>query len=374
MSQSAWKGLALRILYFSFVAGKTFKVSFESFVLHFPKKILEVLTPEIAIEAVGSHLSKLHGHNNGVIFIGLDEANYLVDSDYTGEEIKRNFLTETLMALGSAMLLPDKFVFVVTASIDILPINAALYQLGLHVQPLPISLLYWKECETIVCEMTSTSLSSEGWTEWRNCRAFRSLLADFAPIPRSAENILNLVNDEVKKGLAVADIDYQIIYCKLMSTLASKSYMLMKIAERIVSNILLETHVQRGQIVDVIKSPLTYGELEKYGAIALVTSSDTRLTVQMPYSLFCCLVELMDKGDPLTQSLMRICNRTQSQEEYGVLSWKTFKDLHSNVEAIREMLFARMDLEMPYSSLGEFYCLDEIKTDFDFEIKTEVAP
>lgn len=73
--------------------------------------------------------------------------------------------------------------------------------------------------------------------------------------------------------------------------------------------------------------------------IALVTSRDTHLTVQMPYSLFCRLVELMDKGDPLTESLMRVCNRTQSQEEYGVLRWQTFENLHSNVEAIREMLF-----------------------------------
>ena len=388
VSQSASTGLALRILYFSFVAGKSFKKSFESFVLRLPKKILEVLTPEIAIETVGYHLSELYGHNNGVIFIGLDEANYLVDSDYNGEKDERAFLTATLMALKGAMLLPDRFVFVVIASIDILPINAALHQSGLHAQPLPISLLHWKECETIVSEMISTSLLSEGWAEWRNCRAFRTLLADFAPIPRKAENILNLINDEMKKGLAVADIDYQVISYKLMNTSTASSTMLLRIADRIVSNIFLATHVRREQIVDVIKSPLTYGKLEAYGAIVLATSTDAHLTVQMPYFLFRILVEIMDRTDPLTQSLMKICNRTQSENEYGLLSWQTFKILHCNVEAVREMLIARRDLllakndlessyssdyfEGPHSSLREFYCLtikDEIKIDFDFILR-----
>jgi hypothetical protein len=36
-----------------------------------------------------------------------------------------------------------------------------------------------------------------------------------------------------------------------------------------VSNILLATNVERYQIVDVKKSPFTYGELEAIGAIAL---------------------------------------------------------------------------------------------------------
>lgn len=200
MSKSASTGLALRIIYFSFVAGKSLNESFEKFVGLFPKEILEILTPEIAIEAIGLHLSELNGHDDGVIFIGLDEANYLLDSGYAGEEDKRAFLKETLIALGSAMLLPNKFVFLVIAATTILPINAVFHQSGLRIQPLPINFLNGEQCETIVREMTSTSLLSEGWAEWRTCRAFRTLLADFASMPRRAEELLKLVNQEVKRS------------------------------------------------------------------------------------------------------------------------------------------------------------------------------
>ena len=65
------------------------------------------------------------GNDDGVIFIGLDEANYLLDSGYTGEEEKHTFLKETLLALGSAMLSRDKFVFAMVESVK--PIDETPY-------------------------------------------------------------------------------------------------------------------------------------------------------------------------------------------------------------------------------------------------------
>ena len=65
------------------------------------------------------------------------------------------------------------------------------------------------------------------------------------PIPRRAENGLSLINDEVKKGLAVVDIDYKTISNKLLNTSTASSTMLLKIAERIVSTIFLETCAAR---------------------------------------------------------------------------------------------------------------------------------
>ena len=56
---SASTALALRILYFAFVSGKTgnaFRKSFESFVYLFPQSLKEVITPEIAKKVITSHL------------------------------------------------------------------------------------------------------------------------------------------------------------------------------------------------------------------------------------------------------------------------------------------------------------------------------
>ena len=328
---------------------------------------MKVLTPEIAIQAIASHLSEQHGHDDGVIFIGLDEVNYLLDSDYTGEEEKRAFMKETLVALGSAMLLPDKFVFVVIAATTILPINIVFQQSGLLFEPLPIRLLCGDQCEAIVQEMAA-SISSAHWAEWRTCRAFRTVLADFASMPRKAEQLLSYVNSQLSAGTALVDIDYQFICHKLISSF-EPSAMVGKLAERLVTNIILATHVKRHQVVDDTKSPFTYGELESLGALTLETSIDTLLTVQMPYSQFRALVQLMDGGDLLTKSLRKICNLVQREEEYGMLSWQTFEVLHCNVEACREMLFARMREERPYTSIGEFYGLTNGSIDFDFIVR-----
>ena len=77
--------------------------------------ILDILTPEIAIQAIGSYMSELNGNDDGVIFIGFDITNNLLDSGYTGEEEKRTFLKRTLLALASATLIPNRFVFAVVA-------------------------------------------------------------------------------------------------------------------------------------------------------------------------------------------------------------------------------------------------------------------
>ena len=362
--RSAATALALRILYFSFVAGKSFGVSFESFATSFPKDLLDVLTPEIVIQAISAHMSIKHGHSNGVLFIGLDEANYLLEGDYTGEEEKRGFLKETLIALGNAMLLPTKFVFVIIAATTVLPINIVFHQTGLQFQPLPIKLLRLQECEKIIDEMGLLS-------EWRTCRAFRTLLADFAPMPRKAEELMKHVKHYINKDTTVADIDYQMVYNLLMGNICPLDK-LADVAERIVSDILLATPIERERAIDGNKSPLTYGELEARGVVALATSADTCLTVQMPFSLFRKLVQLLDGNDPLTKSLRRICNLVSTESEFGTLSWQTFEELHCHVEASREMLMARQRDEMPSSTIGEFYCLqgeDAPENDFEFKLR-----
>ena len=358
--------LALRILFFSFVAGKKCLTSFECFVRMFPENFLNVLTPEFAIQVVTLHLSKQHGHSNGVIFIGLDEVNYLLDCDYNGEDNKRVFFKETLVALGNVMLMPDTFVFTVVAGITVLPIHIVFQQSGLQIQPFPICLLNTEHCEDMVSRMVP-SLHQE-WKSWRICRAFRTLLADFASMPRKAEQLMNFVNDEVKRGISLADVDYDFISSQLRSTIAP-SNISEKLAEQIVSDILLSTSVHRDDVISVPNNRFTYGQLEQNGIITIATCRDTHLLVQMPYSQFRLLVQCMNRGDPLTKSLRKMCNLEDSNEEIGGLNWQTFEELHCNMEASREMLMARKSMENPISSLGEFYCAP-IGNDFDFILRS----
>ena len=358
--------LSLRILFFSFVAGKKCLTSFECFVRMFPENFLNVLTPEFAIQVVTLHLSKQHGHSNGVIFIGLDEVNYLLDSDYNGEDDKRGFLKETLVALGNVMLIPDKFVFTVIAGTTVLPIHIVFEQSGLLIQPFPIYLLNTEHCENMVSRMVP-SLPQQ-WKLWRVCRAFRTLLADFASMPRKAEQLMNFVNEEVKRGISLADVDYDFISSQLMGTFAP-SNISEKLAEQIVSDILLSTSVRRDDVVKVPNNLFTYGQLEEKGSITIATCRDTHLLVQMPYSQFRVLVQRMNGGDPLTKSLRKMCNLVDSNEEFGGLNWQTFEELHCNMEASREMLMARRSMEEPVSSLGEFYCTP-IGNDFDFILRS----
>ena len=163
--ENASTALALRILYFSSLSGKTgnaFRKSFECFAYLFPQCLIELITPEIAIKVITLHLRGVHGHADGVISIGLDEANYFLDSNYSydGEAKQRGFLKDTINALGSVMLLPDQFVFTIIASIIVLPIHIICQQSGLSIQPLPISLLSSDQCDTIVDRMITLS---DGW-------------------------------------------------------------------------------------------------------------------------------------------------------------------------------------------------------------------
>ena len=87
----------------------------------------------------------------------------------------------------------------------------------------------------------------------------------------------------------------------------------------------------------------------------LETSVDTHLTLKMPYSQFRLLVQEMDGSDTLTKSLRKFCD--QMCHEGFELCWQSFEDLHCHVEASREMLIARMDLDRSCYSLEDFYCL-----------------
>ena len=120
-------------------------------------------------------------------------------------------------------------------------------------------------------------------------------------MPRKAEELLT----HISEGTALIEIDYQIICYRLIGTLAPLGTSA-KLAERIVSNIMLGTRIHRAQFVDSLWSPFTYGTLESLGILVLETSVDTHLTVKMPYSQFCCLVQMMDGSDTLTKSLRKI--------------------------------------------------------------------
>jgi hypothetical protein len=365
--RSAPTALALRILYFSFVAGKTgnaFFKSFEDFVHSFPQDLMEMITPQIAIKAITLHLREVHGHADGVIYIGLDELNYLLDSDCDGEAKQRRFLKETIIALGGAMLMPDEFVFTIIAGTTVLPIDIVSQQLGLQIQLLPINLLNSDQCDTIVDRMIPTL--SNGWQKWRTCRAFRTFLSDFASMPRKAAQLIEYVNEFVNRGTALIDIDYDSLYNKLMASLAPPEILLI-IADEIVSDILLLTPIRRNQIVNTAKSNCTYGLLEELGVIAIETSRDSHLIVQMPYSHFRSLLQCMNGGDPLHKSLRTICNIVRAGD---FLNWQNFEILHCNMEASREMVMARRRNEGSRTSLGEFYCVP-VDNDFDFLLRRE---
>ena len=360
--------LALRLLYFSFVSGKSgkrFQISFESFVSSFPRVLLDVLTVEIAIQAIGSHISERNGSNDGVIFIGLDDINKLLDRNYTGEEQKNTFLKQTLLALKSVMLSPDRFVFAVVTTRAVLPINIVCHQLDLQYQLLPINLLRVEHCESIVEEMASISSS---WAQWRTCRAFRTLLADFGSMPRKLVEFLVDVEYDLSRGTALVDIDYNSMYNRLGGTQVRFFGLLPELAERIVSDVLLGTPVDRDQFLDSTLSPLKYGVLESDGMLVLETSVDTHLTVKMHHSQFCYVVQQMDGKDPLTKTLRKICN--SRYDNRCKLSWRNIEDFHTYVEASREMLLARRYPARPYCSLEDFYCLTKVRHDFNFVLRS----
>ena len=171
------------------------------------------------------------------------------------------------------------------------------------------------------------------WAQWRTCRVFRTLLADFAPMPRRAEELVTYMKYEISRGTALPDIDYHIIFCYLNSDRAP-STMLAPLAQRIVSDIMLGTYVYRCQLIDSLLSPFTYGALESFGVLVIETAVDTHLTVNMPYSTIYRLVQMMDGRDTLTKSLRKICNH--AHQEGFQLCWQDFEDLHCHIEASRE--------------------------------------
>ena len=256
------------------------------------------------------------------------------------------------------MLLQSRYAFAVVAGTTVLPIQTVFIQSGLQIQPLPIKLLREEHCKTTVHRMASMSPL---WAQWRTCRAFWTLLADFGSMPRKAEELLT----HISEGTALIEIDYQIICYRLIGTLAPLGTSA-KLAERIVSNIMLGTRIHRAQFVDSLWSPFTYGTLESLGILVLETSVDTHLTVKMPYSQFCCLVQMMDGSDTLTKSLRKIWNYVQHERFESC--WQDFEDPNCHVEASREMLIARREPDCP-CSLEDLCCLANAHSDFDFVLR-----
>ena len=109
--------------------------------------------PTSCIRAITLHLREVYIHAIGMIYIGLDEVNYLLDSDYDGEGTQRGFSNDTIIALGGAMLMPDEFVVTIIAGTTLLPIDIVSQQSGLQIQLLPINLLNSDQCDTIVDRM-----------------------------------------------------------------------------------------------------------------------------------------------------------------------------------------------------------------------------
>ena len=370
---TASKAFALRILYFGFVASNPQGVSFATFVDNFDSNLKHILEPHDAIDVILLH-QQLHYHSDaGVIFLGVDESNYLLDSDYNGQVEKRSFLRDTMIAVASTMFhLKHVFVFPVVAGTTILPLNTVFADSSLKIVPLPISLLDINDSETIVDEMAKVI---PGLQNWRTCRVFRGMLADFASIPVRAEELLSYVRKQTIDGTPLQNVDFDMLYHQFIN---SYSYMQIprEIILKLIADIMLERPVSRHEFLGSGKyQDYYYGSLESSGFIALATTPTASLLVQMPLAYFCTLVSLLDGNDALTVCLRKACNLIRNQNSaFCGLYWQSFEDFHCNMEAIREMLLARSEQsEDNDCAVSRLYCIERLENDFEFKLRRNIT-
>lgn len=374
--------LAMRILYYTFIAGKYFngsKTSFDYFVRGIPDKLLKSLSPEFALEEIIKYKSASQGKR--VIFIGLDETNYLlgingrrgVDGNDGYEKSNRQFLSDTLVALGTVVMMQNSFVFAVVAGTVVQPITTVFAESGHPIEPLPINLLSWEDSESIVDTLIPSLVGN--WNDWRNCITFRRALADFGCMPRGAEDFLKEVKDYMRPDTKLSDLNYTIISNTLSGRRPTPD-LPVDLVLTVLSDIILQSSVDRKSIVKG-SSHVTYGDLESSG-FALRTHVDKHITVELSFVAFRYHVDaLMRAGrawDPLVQLLGLVLNLCDVPDN-RLMSWDGFEDFHCYIEAIREMmLFRRLctssgdKLEVATCSIREFYGVER-GIDFDISLR-----
>ena len=227
------------------------------------------------------------------------------------------------------------------------------------------------DIDSIVDQMSTTIC---GLQNWRTCRAFRSLLADFACIPRMMEQLLKYVRNQTLDGTKLSNIDFGRLYYELLNSFP------LRIPDNfvvtILADIFLERHVLRA---DFVRSGAelrdgrryTYGNLESLGLIALATMPEGNLIVQMPLALFRLHVNTLDASDPLTMCLNKVCNLIplDLNDAFSCFRSQSFEDFHCNIEAIREMLLARRQCsEEIKCSVSQFYCLANLYNNMDYDM------
>mmetsp|Transcript_25921 Transcript_25921/g.38383 ORF Transcript_25921/g.38383 Transcript_25921/m.38383 type:complete len:141 (-) Transcript_25921:1242-1664(-) len=122
--------------------------------------------------------------SDGVLFIGVDEINYLLDETYHGvnnkEQQFRAFLKATMIAFGSSLISTSAcFVFGIVAGTTVLPLDKVFAELGHPVLKLSIGLLSGDDCELLMDGLEKNSPAV--WGNWRS---------DFGSLPRLAEQFL----------------------------------------------------------------------------------------------------------------------------------------------------------------------------------------
>lgn len=243
------------------------------------------------------------------------------------------------------------------------------------IRKLPIGLLSYTQCETLLDKLAVREPAI--WRDWKTCRTFKTLVADFASIPRKLETLLRCVRVAVTADasgrMSIHDLDFKDIYEQLQNSTVSVGP-LMRYASSLIAAAMLSTPVERDAFVlETDSSSWTYGALEEAGHIVLATTAHGGTIVQLPYSIFRKLVATKNGTDPLTGALRRACNLTDNYSD--CFSWESLEDLHANIEAIREMLLAKNKDEDKAMSLNEFYCTSypissAVEDMLEFELRT----
>lgn len=365
-SAIANKAFALRLLYFAFVVGKSVRLSFESFVAVFPSDLLQTLTTEISIIAIRRYCSEKSGKVDGVLYVGVDEINYLLDDSLRSKEM-RSFLKATMIAFGSIMLPidPNLLVFGIVAGTTVMPLDQVFAESGHPIVKLPIGLLNVENCNSIM-EKLEIEYPIK-WKNWRTCRAFRTCWADFACLPRQAEILLNMIEKKIHDGEQLIDLDYDEIYSALMNSIKSDKRMILY-GRQLISVIVLSTVVLREMYILGLgdASDCTYGELEEQGAITLKTSENGDCTVQLPFSSFRRLLSsLSGREDPVVTILRDMCSIGTTGMQGVQMTWQRFDDLFVQMEVVREILLSRTLQEDKSYSVNNFYCANVESTSID---------
>jgi hypothetical protein len=349
------KAFALRLLFFAFIYNSEPKVAFESFAREFPKDLLKKLSAGIALSTISNYCCAASGKSNGILFVGVDEINYLLEKDSADEAKNRSFLKATMVAFAGAMISSIVFVFGVVAGTTVLPIDKVFAESGHPTHKMPIGLLQLCDCEAIVDHFAANN--SELWGNWRLCRAFRTILSDFASMPRMGEKFLEAVENRLVLGESLSAIDYTVLHSMLSSQLPYQAFA-DDFSVTLIAKVMLSQHVSRNEVVNSDGGhKFTYGQLEEEGLLVLKSATDTKCIVQLPYSMFRNLLQGLRGDDLLVGTLRTMCALVSGQEDTGGLMWQSFEDLCVYMEASREMLLARTLQEDKLMSVNELYCM-----------------